>query len=113
MKRHRCLDNGVPSGKVMPLDQAVNFVQRHRIILHYDNQSQVGLYTPGRKLPMDFKRGIFKHCPELLNLMQAGDVRLCPAPELHRQSWQHERCAMCVQLDKSLLTELHGERVAM
>lgn len=75
--------------RVMRFDQAVRAIGRHRAVLHYDLERELDLWSPGRKLPITLRRSVTKYKQELLALLNQGDSRLCPSPNLHKPSWRH------------------------
>lgn len=93
---------------VLPLEETLNQVKAHKLILAHNNQNKIDLWTPGRKMPMSLKRSVYKHRAELLNRMQSGDYRLCPNPGLHRRFWHDiadnhiKVCVKCLELEVNL-----------
>jgi hypothetical protein len=92
--------------RVMPLNQALNYLQHNNAILHYDNRVKVDLWTPNSpsKVPITLRRAVVKYSNELETLMHQGDVRLCPNANLHRKHYKYTgngawACEMCQVLD--------------
>ncbi len=104
------------ASRVMTVDQALEYAAQFRIVLVYTGLNSVEPFTPGGpKLPMAFKRSIYKYQAELAARMRAGDAKLCPAKRLHRRSWRlnglYMQCYLCVCLDKSMSND-QEERIA-
>jgi len=88
------------SNRSMPLDLALQCIQEKGVFLHYDAERGVDLWTPHTRVPITLRRAVVKHRDQLAAMMRAGDVRVCPAPKLHKK---YSRCAVtcsvCQRLD--------------
>lgn len=65
--------------------------------------SHGALWSPNTHVPMSIRQAIKKHRHELKRMIADGDIRLCPARDLHRHSWRYAgngcyQCGMCLQL---------------
>lgn len=61
------------------------------------------LWCPNTYVPMSVRHGIRTHRNELKQMVRDGDIRLCCARDLHRQSWRYcgrgrYECGLCLQL---------------
>ncbi len=94
------------ASRIMTVDQAVEYVAQYHIVLAYNEHNLIEPFTAGGpKLPMAFKRSIYKHQAELAARMRAGDSRLCPTRfhrKWHRRKHGISYCLMCRQLDESM-----------
>ncbi len=91
-----------PASPPLSLDEAMNFVAQHRIILCYDHRG-VAAWSPGKPLPLNLHRAIRRERTRLAEALRAGDVRLCPIGN-HRQFWYYIgdgrfRCEKCQELE--------------
>jgi hypothetical protein len=90
------------------LDEALAYIQEHRLFLHFDEMRDIDLWSPHHKVPISVRRSLRKHQVEVMSLLLAGDHRVCPAPDLHRRRSRARdrragRCTVCVQIISSML----------
>jgi hypothetical protein len=90
--------------QVMPLDVALAYIQVHNLFLVRDEHIGLDLWTCGRKVPLSLRRSLFQHREQLLDMMQSGDSRVCPSPEIHRRSWRKKSgiCKLCEKFSRSM-----------
>ena len=76
-----------PASPPLSLDEAMNFMADHRIILCYDHRG-VAIWSPGKPLPLNLHRAIRRERRRLAEALRAGDIRLCPVGD-HRRFWHY------------------------
>lgn len=87
----------------MRLDELAATVRERCLILAY-SQDGAQISFQDEKTPAELRRQIRNHRRGLALLMLQGDIRLCPAPGLHRREWYYYGggryvCLLCQQLD--------------
>lgn len=95
------------SGKleVMNLDELLTEIHSRRLIVTLAGV----LWSPNEPIPMKLRQAVKCHRRALLyQLYRRGDVRLCPARDLHRRYYRHAGqgrfvCDMCLKLDASIM----------
>jgi|GEM_PF-3273076 len=98
--------NAAPASPPLSLDEAMNFVAAHRVILCYDQRRGVAAWSPGKPLPMNLSRAIYRERTRLAAALRAGDARLCVVSD-HRRYWRYAGngryyCEKCSELDAAL-----------
>lgn len=100
------------SQRSMDIEQALATIRSYGVFLHYDPDPKrsIQLWTPGVKVPITLRRAIVKHRAQLQALMDSGDVRVCPARDLHRKDWRYVGngtyvCETCERLEDSMIAQ--------
>jgi len=88
----------------MTLEQLLSEVRQRRLILTWSRRRGLVLWAPNTYVPAATRRAIVAHREELIRLVEASDIRVCPAQDLHREYWihdggQHYTCAICARLE--------------
>jgi len=86
------------------LEETALQIKRYRVALAYSQRGYAKLSFRRPDLPDWLKQEIRNRRRGLARLMQAGDIRLCPSPDLHRSSWFYAgrgryTCALCQRID--------------
>jgi len=86
---------------LLPLDDALKLAQKLHIIVQPTPRS-VNLWTSNR-VPSQLRDTIKANRSEVRKLLQEGDIRTCPSPDLHRREWRHDGnqryiCEICERL---------------
>lgn len=87
---------------LLPLDNALRMAQKLCVILQPTPRS-VTIWTTDNRIPPILKDTIKANRAEVRKLLQEGDIRTCPNPNLHRKEWKHNGnqsyiCEICQRL---------------
>lgn len=86
------------------LEETARLVKLYRVKLAYSQRGDAVLAFKYPGLPASIRVAIRNRRRGLARMMAAGDVRLCPAPDLHRHAWFYAgrgryRCELCQRID--------------
>lgn len=86
---------------LLPLDNALRQAQKLHVIIQPTPRS-INLWSSNR-VPQQLRDTIKANRVEVRKLLQEGDVRTCPNPDLHRKEWKHNGnqsyiCEICQRL---------------
>jgi hypothetical protein len=89
------------------LGELLHFIQQAPAFLHFDAARSLDLWS-SRQVPISIRRSLRKHQVEVMALMLAGDLRVCPASDLHQRyikvrDYRAGRCTVCARLISSML----------
>jgi len=82
----------------MSLDQLLRLIRASSLILLCNGR----LWAPNTHVPLETRRAIAQHRRELLRMIAASCVEVCPSPGLHRREWYYKDgafyCGACERL---------------
>lgn len=89
------------------LEETARLVKLYRVKLAYSHNNTAVLAFKDSGLPAHIRVAIRNHRVGLARLMAAGDVRICPNPDLHRASWFYAGrgryiCEVCRRIDAQM-----------
>lgn len=90
------------------LEETARLVKLYRVKLAYSHNNTARLAFKDPTLPASIRVAIRNRRRGLARLMAAGDIRVCPAPDLHRHAWFYAgrgrfACSLCQRLDAAQL----------
>lgn len=90
------------------LDDLAQQVRERGLVLAYSQRGYAVLAFKHPALPEHIRMAIRNRRRGLARLMAAGDVRVCPSPDLHRHAWFYAgrgrfACSLCQRLDAAQL----------
>jgi hypothetical protein len=85
------------------LEEALRILQSLPAFLYFDPERGIDVWSPGVQVPITVRRSVVKHRKLLLSMMETGDVRVCPARQLHAPFYRYDglgryTCEACQQL---------------
>lgn len=85
------------------LDETLADLARIPAFIHFDADRGFDIWSPQRRVPLPVRRVLCKNQVEVVAALLAGDMRLCPSPELHQRHLRARdrragRCTVCVRL---------------
>jgi hypothetical protein len=88
------------------LDDLARLVRMYGLILCYGSDGARLAFR--YHLPRHLRQALRNRRRALARMMLAGDIRLCPAPDLHRRSWMYQGsgrycCELCRAIDSAQL----------
>lgn len=91
----------------MTLDDALALARQDHIALR-EEHSRVVLWPGTADASPTVRRVLARHRREVLALLRAADIRVCPNPLWHRSEWcysgdQRYVCAACQRLDAAII----------
>lgn len=89
------------------LDHLAQHVRMYGLVLAYSQRGYAKLAFRYPALPSWLRLALRNRRRGLAQLMLQGDVRLCPAPDLHRREWRYAgqgryQCEVCRRIDAQL-----------
>lgn len=92
----------------MSLDALARLVRAYGLTLAYSQGGYAKLAFRYPGLPSPVRQALRNRRRGLARLMLQGDIRLCPAPDLHRPEWSYAGqgrycCEMCRRIDVAQL----------
>lgn len=99
----------------MDLDDIAHQIHLRGLILSYSHTGYATLAFHYH-MPAWLREAIHAKRRGLARLMHDGDIRLCPAPGLHRASWYHAgaqryACGLCQKLERPAGATQHARHL--
>ncbi len=95
-------------GDEIQLGSVLEIIQeRHYILQQFGGR--VCLWSPNVRISRTVRRAIKRYQADLLTMMEASDVRVCPSPALHRKYHRRGICTACKRLDAAIQRISHRD----
>lgn len=89
----------------LTLDEALRIARERHIVLVPTTRS-VKLWAPGVRVPAEVRQAITTNKKDVLQLLGASDILVCPAPTYHRPGWDWVGgrfvCGYCARMDRAM-----------